>query len=252
MNPNPGIRYPRGGSSLWTEPTPGAALLDAEFFGADAPTNITGTLSATLADATLVATGTLPAAALTGELTATLGAATLASTSTLRIAGTLTGTLGAATAQGAGVLPIAGVLAATLGDATLSADASLAGEAPEPEAPAKTGGGGPAFRPKSKRHASPYRDLRETADELLSRDTLELSEVADISAPSEAAKPASRKAERADKTPDILADISAQAAAASVMGDAIRAVEGQLRAAIEAKEMDEEEAIALILILAEA
>jgi hypothetical protein len=35
------------------------------------------------------------------------------------------------------------------------------------------------------------------------------------------------------------------------MCDAIRAVESQLRAAIEAKEMDENEAIALILILAE-
>lgn len=67
----------------------------------------------------------------------------------------------------------------------------------------------------------------------------------------EAAKPAPRKAERRDNTPDILADISAQAAAASVMGDAIRAVESQLRAAIEAKEMDEDEAVALILILAE-
>jgi hypothetical protein len=118
------------------------------------------------------------------------------------------------------------------------------------------GGGGKAFRPKSNRHASPYRDLRETADELLSRDTLELSESADISAdipaPAEAQKPAPRKAQRADRSPDILADIAAQAAAASVMGDAIRAVESQLRAAIEAKEMDEDEAVALILILAEA
>jgi hypothetical protein len=129
-------------------------------------------------------------------------------------------------------------------------------EPPQPEATAKVGGGGKAFRPKSNRHASPYRDLRETADELLSRDTLEQSESADISAdipaPVEAQKPAPRKAQRADRSPDILADIAAQAAAASVMGDAIRAVESQLRAAIEAKEMDEDEAVALILILAEA
>lgn len=127
---------------------------------------------------------------------------------------------------------------------------------PEPEVSAKFGGGGKAFRPKSSRHASPYRDLRETAAELAERDTLEASAVADISAdippPAEAAKPAPRKAEGRDNTPDILADITAQAAAASVMGDAIRAVESQLRAAIEAREMDEDEAIALILILAEA
>jgi len=127
---------------------------------------------------------------------------------------------------------------------------------PEPEVSAKFGGGGKAFRPKTKRHASPYRDLRETADELLSRDTLELSESsdipADIPAPVEAQKPAPRKAERRDNTPDILADIAAQAVTQSVMGDAIRAVESQLRAAIEAKEMDEDEAVALILILAEA
>jgi hypothetical protein len=127
---------------------------------------------------------------------------------------------------------------------------------PEPEVSAKFGGGGKAFRPKTKRHASPYRDLQETAAELLSRDTLEASEVADISAdipaPAEAAKPAPRKAERRDNTPDILADIAAQAVTQSVMGDAIRAVELQLRAAIEAREMGEDEAIALILILAEA
>lgn len=123
---------------------------------------------------------------------------------------------------------------------------------PEPEVSAKFGGGGKAFRPKTKRHASPYRDLQETAAELLSRDTLEASEVADIPAPAEAAKPAPRKAERRDNTPDILADIAAQAVTQSVMGDAIRAVESQLRAAIEAREMDEDEAIALILILAEA
>jgi hypothetical protein len=30
---------------------------------------------------------------------------------------------------------------------------------PEPEVSAKVGGGGKAFRPKTKRHASPYRDL---------------------------------------------------------------------------------------------
>jgi hypothetical protein len=86
---------------------------------------MSGALSATLADASLVATGTLPASGITGELTATLGEATLASTATLRIAGTLAGTLGAATLSSTGVLPISGSLAATLDDAALSATGDL-------------------------------------------------------------------------------------------------------------------------------
>jgi hypothetical protein len=134
MNAKPVTRYPRGGSALWTDGSEGAALINAEFFGAAAPANIEGTLSATLADATLVATGTLPASGITGELTATLGAATLASAGTLRIAGTLTGTLGAATLSATGVLgalpAITGELSATLGDATLEAVGTLPGEPP--------------------------------------------------------------------------------------------------------------------------
>jgi hypothetical protein len=136
-----GTRYPRGGSNQWIGPNPGAVVLDDAFFGTEAPTTIEGTLSATLADATLVATGTLPASGITGELTATLGAATLASTGTLRIAGTLTGTLGAATLSATGVLgalpAITGELSATLGDATLVAT----GEGPAPEPSGLPSGG---------------------------------------------------------------------------------------------------------------
>lgn len=119
----------------------------------------------------------------------------------------------------------------------------------------RAGGGGPAFRPLSRRHASPYRDTVETAAELVSRATLE-AERSDISAdippPSEARKPAPRKAERPDRLRDILADTEAANAAQTVMAQALRGVEAQLRAAIAAQEMDEDEAIALILIFAEA
>lgn len=119
----------------------------------------------------------------------------------------------------------------------------------------RAGGGGPAFRPLSRRHASPYRDTVETAAELVSRATLEAgsSDIsADIPPPSEARKPAPRKAERPDRLRDILADTEAAAAAQGIMADALRGVEAQLRAAIAAQEMDEDEAIALILIFAEA
>lgn len=114
--------------------------------------------------------------------------------------------------------------------------------------------------PLSKRHASPYRDILETAAELASRDTLDLSESrpsvsdisADIPAPVEARKPAPRQAERPDRLRDILADIRAQESAQGALAESMRGVESQLRAAIAAQDMDEDEAIALVLILAEA
>lgn len=117
--------------------------------------------------------------------------------------------------------------------------------------PTKAGGGGKAFRVKDRRQASPYRDTREAAAELQTRASV-VAESSDISAPAEAPKPEPIKAETREKKPDILADISAQAAASSVMAQALAGVEAQLRKAIEQQEMDEDEAVALILILAEA
>ena len=111
------------------------------------------------------------------------------------------------------------------------------------------GGGGPAFRPKSKRHASPYRDTAETAAELTARVTLEADESEAVEAAPEAPKPAPKRPERLR---EVLADTEAAAAAQGIMADALRGVEAQLRAAIAAQEMDEDEAIALVLILAEA
>lgn len=111
------------------------------------------------------------------------------------------------------------------------------------------GGGGTAFRPKSKRHASPYKDTRETAGELQTRVTLEAEESESVEAVPEAPKPAPK---RPDRLREVLADTEAAAAAQGIMADAMRGVEAQLRAAIAAQEMDEDEAIALVLILAEA
>ena len=111
------------------------------------------------------------------------------------------------------------------------------------------GGGGTAFRPKSKRHASPYKDTQETAGELQTRVTLEADESETVEAVPEAPKPAPK---RPDRLREVLADTEAAAAAQGIMADALRGVEAQLRAAIAAQEMDEDEAIALVLILAEA
>lgn len=111
------------------------------------------------------------------------------------------------------------------------------------------GGGGPAFRPKSKRHASPYKDTQETAGELQTRVTLDVEESETVEAVPEAPKPSPK---RPDRLREVLADTEAAAAAQGIMADALRGVEAQLRAAIAAQEMDEDEAIALVLILAEA
>ena len=111
------------------------------------------------------------------------------------------------------------------------------------------GGGGTAFRPKSKRHASPYKDTQETAGELQTRVTLDVEESETVEAVPEAPKPAPK---RPDRLREVLADTEAAAAAQGIMADALRGVEAQLRAAIAAQEIDEDEAIALVLILAEA
>lgn len=85
----------------------------------DAPaTGITGTLSSTLAAATLSSTGTV---AIAGTLSQTLSAATLSATGTIALAGTLTQTLSAASLSATGALAITGALTATLGAATLEA-----------------------------------------------------------------------------------------------------------------------------------
>ena len=147
---------------------------------------------------------------------------------------------------------------AMLGQGSGSLSATLAGG--DEVVPVKFGGGGPAFRPKSKRHASPYRDTQETAAELQSRATLGTVDAegsaatleaasSDIPPPSEARKSAPR---RPDRLREIIADTEAAAAAQGIMADALRGVEAELRAAIAAQEMDEDEAVALILILAEA
>lgn len=111
------------------------------------------------------------------------------------------------------------------------------------------GGGGPAFRPKSKRHASPHKDTQETAGELQTRVTLDVEESETVEAVPEAPKPSPK---RPDRLREVLADTEAAAAAQGIMADALRGVESQLRAAIAAQDMDEDEAIALVLILAEA
>jgi hypothetical protein len=88
-----------------------------------------GTLNATLAPATLAATGTLVGAAITATANVTLGAATLAATGSLvsGASGAVNVTLGAATLAATGTLvatAISGSLSITLGEATLVASES--------------------------------------------------------------------------------------------------------------------------------
>lgn len=111
------------------------------------------------------------------------------------------------------------------------------------------GGGGKAFRVKDKRQASPYQDTRETAAELAASVTLEAEESETVEA---FPKPAPKRTQRPDRLREVLADTEAAQVAQGIMADALRGVEAQLRAAIAAQEMDEDEAIALVLILAEA
>lgn len=91
-------------------------------FEQPAPQVINGTLTQTLQDATLVATGTVK---LQAALSTTLGNATLASTGTVSIAGALSTTLQDASAAGAGGLKVQGALNQTLGDATLSSTGTV-------------------------------------------------------------------------------------------------------------------------------
>ena len=86
---------------------------------------ISGTLAATLADATVSAAGAI---AIHGTATPTLAAATLTSAAKVALAGALTGTLADATISAAGTLAAtgSGTLTATLADATLSAAGTVA------------------------------------------------------------------------------------------------------------------------------
>ena len=90
---------------------------------------LSGTLSAVLADATLSATGTLTNAA-TGSLSSTLADASLSSTGTLAsgASGTVTRTLDAATLASSGTVGsgVTATVSVTLADATLSASGTLA------------------------------------------------------------------------------------------------------------------------------
>jgi hypothetical protein len=89
----------------------------------EASSGATGTLTATLAAATLSGVGT---AAIDGDLTATLGAATLTGVGTVAIDGDLTATLAAATLTASGTARATGTLTATLADATIAAAGTVA------------------------------------------------------------------------------------------------------------------------------
>lgn len=87
-----------------------------------ASTGNTGSLSQTLGSFTSTSSGDLP---ITGSVSKTLGAFTSTGAGILPITGTLDKTLGPLTATGAGALPITGALAQTLGDVTVDGDGVL-------------------------------------------------------------------------------------------------------------------------------
>jgi hypothetical protein len=136
----------RGGADAWDN-GPGGLILTADYFDSPPPALIVGSLVATLANATLVATGTIPSTGVSGSVTATLGPATVVSAARLRVAGQATATLAPATlvtqatlriagslstplspllAVGAAGLRVAGSVTATLGGATLAASGAVA------------------------------------------------------------------------------------------------------------------------------
>lgn len=83
-----------------------------------AASGASGSLSATLGELTLSASGTI---AIKGALDTTLGAVTLVSAGTIAVNGTSSVTLGALTSVAAGVVAVKGAVNQTLGAATLSA-----------------------------------------------------------------------------------------------------------------------------------
>lgn len=95
-----------------------SATLAAATLASTATVAIAGTSSATLAAATLSATGTV---SISGTASATLAATTVVSAGTVALTGSTTATLAAATLAGTGTLSLSATLTATLGDATLAA-----------------------------------------------------------------------------------------------------------------------------------
>lgn len=104
--------------------TPSATKLDvtyASFLSSGGASGVTGTLSATLSNASLSAAGTV---ASHGTLAATLGAAVLAAAGAVAIAGSGGGPLGGATLSGTAAVQASGALSQTLENTTLAATAS--------------------------------------------------------------------------------------------------------------------------------
>lgn len=118
---------------------------------------------------------------------------------------------------------------------------------PEPEAPVRGGGGYHSLPSTSAETREAVLRAYEAAEAAQRQDIS-----ADIPAQPEALKPAPRKADRPVKRRDISADIAATAANAA-MAEALAKVSDGL-AKMQARRLldDEEEAVALILILAEA
>jgi len=83
---------------------------------------ITGTLSQTLANATLASTG---AVLVSGTASPTLGTLTLAGTGGVLVQGTLAQTLGALTVAGTATHPVIGTLATTFGDVSLTGSGGI-------------------------------------------------------------------------------------------------------------------------------
>lgn len=111
---------------LGTSATVGTTILSSDFTPAGAGP-ITGTLTATLAAATVSATGLVTAAPITGTATLTLATLTLTTDADVEVRGTATPTLAPATlSAGATQLDArTGTLAVTLAPATLTSDVDL-------------------------------------------------------------------------------------------------------------------------------
>lgn len=115
MEPSRSIIYPGGGDPIWLDSGLAGQLIRAEFFGAPAPSGVTGALVASESGAdTLAASGVVVPAGGGAMAAVETGADTAASTGTVLVRGAAAATeTGNGTFAGTGLVLIRGGLAAT-------------------------------------------------------------------------------------------------------------------------------------------
>ena len=71
MNPTFNTRYPRGGDALWTDGSVASGVINAEFFGVEAPANVEASVTVTGPGPAITAAGTVAGGGIEGAVTVT-------------------------------------------------------------------------------------------------------------------------------------------------------------------------------------